>query len=128
MMDRRGYTERGAQGRFARDAGMPGGNLSRLLRGIGGTPDISTLQPVAETLNVPLIEVLVRASVLTQEDVDALNGPKVDPAPITTERAATELGITSTEGVQAFGRMVNGLRATEPPAPNTSTTRDRASG
>ncbi|MFE5674501.1 helix-turn-helix domain-containing protein [Streptomyces erythrochromogenes] len=125
MLERRGYTERGAQGRFAKDSGMPGGNLSRLLRASPGQPDIRTLEPIARTLNVPLLEVLVRASVLQQSDIDALSGARLDHAPITTERAAAELGITSTEGVQTFERMVNGLRATEP---DSSTTRDRASG
>ncbi|PJN19295.1 transcriptional regulator [Streptomyces sp. CB02120-2] len=129
MMERRGYGERGGQGRFARDAGVASGNLSRLLRGVTGSPDIAnTLQPIAETLNVPLIEVLVRASVLSQKDVDDLTHSRADHAPITIERAAADLGITSPEGVQTFGRMVDGLKATEPPAPDTSTTRDRTSG
>ncbi|MFD8948962.1 helix-turn-helix domain-containing protein [Streptomyces xanthophaeus] len=125
-MERRGYAERGSQVRFARDAGMSENNLSRMLRG-RGTPDIRTLEPIATLLNIPLIEVLVRACVLKQSDVEALRDARLDPTPITTERAAAELGITSPEGITAFERTVRGLRATEPPH-DKNATNDRASG
>ncbi|MFD6873247.1 MULTISPECIES: helix-turn-helix domain-containing protein [unclassified Streptomyces] len=129
MMARRGYVERGSQGRFARDAGMPEGNLSRVLRGLPGLPDIrTTLTPIALALDVPLIEVLVRASVLSEDDVAALTNARLEPMPITTERAAAELGIKSPEGVAMFDRTVRGLLATEPPTPANSTTSDRDSG
>lgn len=107
---------------------MPEGNLSRVLRGLAGTPDIrTTLTPIAIALDIPLIEVLVRASVLTQDDIDALANARLEPMPITTERAAAELGIKSPEGVAMFDRTVRGLIATEP-TPTDSTTSDRASG
>ncbi|MET9468518.1 helix-turn-helix domain-containing protein [Streptomyces sp. NPDC006544] len=128
MMERRGYTGVGSQGRFAKDVGMPGGNLSRILRGVGGPPDIRTLEPIAKALNIPLIEVLVRASVLHQSDLDDIHEARLDPTPISTERAAEELGITSPEGRQTFERMVQGLRLIEASGSDTSTPRDRASG
>ncbi|MGW3057713.1 helix-turn-helix domain-containing protein [Streptomyces goshikiensis] len=126
VMERRGYAERGGQGRFARDAGVSENNLSRILRALG-TPDVRTLEPIAVFLNVPLIEVLVRACVLKPSDVAALNHARLDPKPITTERAAAELGITSAEGISAFERTVRGLRATEPSSPENPQN-NRASG
>ncbi|MER6196734.1 helix-turn-helix transcriptional regulator [Streptomyces sp. NPDC001586] len=126
VMERRGYAERGGQGRFARDAGVSENNISRIMR-FKGTPDVRTLEPIANFLNVPLIEVLVRACVLKPSDVEALHNARLDPQPITTERAAAELGITSPEGVTAFERTVRGLRATEPP-PAENHQNDRASG
>ncbi|MFK0233759.1 helix-turn-helix domain-containing protein [Streptomyces vinaceus] len=123
MLERRGYTERGAQRRFAKDAGMSEPTLSRLLRG-GGVPDVKTLESLSKALRVPLPELLVRAGVIQQQDLDALR--HVAPEPLTTEQAAAELGITSPEGIAAFDRTVRGLRATEPTQPN-STTRPRSS-
>lgn len=122
MLDRRGYTERGAQRRFAKDANMSEPTISRLLNG-SGLPDVRTLEALSKALSVPLPELLVRACVVNQKDLDALR--HVDPEPLTTEQAAAELGITSADGIAAFDRTVRGLRATEPTQPHR---RDRNSG
>ncbi|MFD9600235.1 helix-turn-helix domain-containing protein [Streptomyces sp. NPDC059970] len=110
MMVRRGYPERGGQRKFAADAGVSAPTVSRLLRA-EGLPDTRTLQALAELLLVPLPEMLVRAGVVKQEDLARLR--PVDPSPISPREAAAELGITSPEGIEAFERMVNGLRAIE---------------
>lgn len=122
MLDRRGYTERGAQRRFAKEANLSEATLSRLLRG-DGLPDVRTLEALSKALNVPLPELLVRACVLNQRDLDALR--HVAPEPLTTEQAAAELGITSPEGIAAFDRTVRGLVATEPNQPKRTNTRPR---
>lgn len=111
MLTRRGFTERGAQKRFAKHAKITEPTLSRLLRA-SGKPDITTLESLATALQVPLSELLVRAGVVKQADIDALR--RVDPQPLTTQAAAVEFGITSPEGVATFERTVKGLQATEP--------------
>jgi transcriptional regulator with XRE-family HTH domain len=111
MMTRRGYPERGGQKQFAKDAGLSAPTVSRLLRA-DGLPDTRTLEALAVALRVGLPEILVRAGVVKQEDLAALR--PVTPNPITSREAAAELGITSPEGIDAFERMVNGLRAVEP--------------
>ncbi|MFE7115464.1 helix-turn-helix domain-containing protein [Streptomyces sp. NPDC057654] len=112
QMRLRRYPDRGGQARLAADAGLSTATVSRLLRA-EGLPDLRTLTALAEVLRKPLGEILVRAAVLSLDDLDAAARP-IAPAAITPKQAAEELGITSPEGVQAFERMVNGIRATEP--------------
>ncbi|MGW1772555.1 helix-turn-helix domain-containing protein [Streptomyces sp. NPDC002104] len=109
---RRGYPERGGQKRFATDSGISPATVSRLMRA-DGEPDLRTLGILAESLNIPLGEIFVRAGVLTPQDLAAA-ARSIDPASITSAQAAAELGITSDQGVETFERMVDGLRATEP--------------
>ncbi|MEV5509022.1 helix-turn-helix domain-containing protein [Streptomyces orinoci] len=107
------YADRGGQTRFAADSGISPATVSRLLRG-DGLPDLRTLNALSEALQVPLSEILVRAGVLSPEDLARTATRPIHPESITPTQAARELGITSPEGVKAFERMVNGLRATEP--------------
>ncbi|MFE3905466.1 helix-turn-helix domain-containing protein [Streptomyces sp. NPDC059153] len=109
-MLRRGYPERGGQKKFAQDAGISAPTVSRLLRA-DGLPDTRTLERLAEVLRVPLPEILVRAGVVKEEDLAKLR--PINPNPISPRQAAAELGITSPEGIEAFERMVSGLRAIE---------------
>ncbi|MGD3111772.1 helix-turn-helix domain-containing protein [Streptomyces sp. YGL11-2] len=109
----RGYPDRGGQKKFATDSGISPATVSRLFRG-DGLPDLRTLNALSECLRVPLGEVLVRAGVLSPDDLAAAAARPINPASITPKQAANELGITSPEGVGTFERMVNGLRATEP--------------
>ncbi|MEU5557401.1 helix-turn-helix transcriptional regulator [Streptomyces globisporus] len=109
-MIRRGYPERGGQKKFAQDSGISAATVSRLLRA-DGLPDTRTLEALAAALGIGLPEMLVRAGVVKQEDLANLR--PITPNPITSREAAAELGITSPEGIEAFERMVNGLRAVE---------------
>lgn len=113
QLDLRGYPARGGQKRFAADSGISPATVSRMLRA-DGVPALDTLHALADALDgVPLGELMVRAGVLTPEDLTDAARP-IHPASITPEQAARELGITSNQGVQTFKRMVSGLRATEP--------------
>ncbi|WKU46000.1 helix-turn-helix transcriptional regulator [Streptomyces sp. VNUA116] len=113
QLRRRGYPEHGAQKKFAAVSGISTATMSRLFRA-DGIPALDTLTALSEALDVPYGELLVRAGVLTPEELaEAANRP-VHPEAISPEQAARELGITSPEGVETFKRMVNGLRATEP--------------
>ncbi|WP_406013018.1 helix-turn-helix transcriptional regulator [Streptomyces sp. NBC_00984] len=109
MMTRLGYPDRG-QKKFAQDAGLSAATVSRLLRA-DGTPETDTLETLAVALRVGLPELLIRAGVVREEDLANLR--PINPKPITSREAAAELGITSPEGIDAFERMVNGLRAVE---------------
>ncbi|MEU1674064.1 helix-turn-helix domain-containing protein [Streptomyces roseifaciens] len=109
---RRGYPDRGGQKKFATDSGISQSTVSRLLRA-DGEPALDTLHALSEALGVSLGELMKRAGVLTDEDLAAAARP-MNPASITPEEAARELGITSEPGIETFTRMVTGLRATEP--------------
>ncbi|MFI0739315.1 helix-turn-helix domain-containing protein [Streptomyces sp. NPDC021100] len=113
QLRRRGYADRGGQTRFAADAGLSQPTVSRLLRG-DGLPDLRTFGALSEALDVPLAEILVRAGVLSPDELAAAARRPIGPATITPQQAAQELGITSDEGVRTFERMVAGLRVTEP--------------
>ncbi len=64
-MRRRGYdlAQRGEQARFARDAGLSPGIISRLLRA-GADPDIKTCGAIARTLGYTTTHVLTAAGLL----------------------------------------------------------------
>ncbi|MFF4177615.1 hypothetical protein [Streptomyces sp. NPDC001750] len=76
-MRRRGYdlTERGAQSRFARDAGINPAILSRTLLG-KATPDIQTCRALARVLGYTVPHVLVAAGLITHDEVDTLPEPR----------------------------------------------------
>lgn len=65
----RGYDidQRGEQARFARDADLHPGILSRLLKG-GTDPDIRTARIIAQALNYPPTRVLIAAGLLPTEE------------------------------------------------------------
>lgn len=107
----RGYPDRGGQRKLAADSGVSSATVSRIFRA-DGLPDLRTLNALAEVLHVPYGEIVVRAGVLSQDDLDAAARP-ITPSTITPEQAAAELGITSPEGIASFTRMVDGLRAVE---------------
>lgn len=64
-MRRRGYNldERGEQARFARDADLNAGIVSRLLRG-GAEPDVRTCGAIARTLGYTTTHVLAAAGLI----------------------------------------------------------------
>ncbi|MFI9203300.1 helix-turn-helix domain-containing protein [Streptomyces sp. NPDC053048] len=109
----RGYPERGGQRQFAADSGISPATVSRLLRA-DGVPALDTLSALSEALGVGLGDLLVRAGILTADDLADAAARPIHPASITPEQAARELGITSEPGIATFKRMVGGLRATEP--------------
>jgi len=99
QLTRRGYDlglRGGGRNRFATDAGISPSTVGRLLRGEGAT-DTGSLARIAETLDVPLTEVLVRAGVLSADDIATYarrHGHRDVSQPLTPEQAADELGFT----------------------------------
>lgn len=112
QLERRGYDLRprgGGQTRFATDSGIAQSSISRMLRG-QGAPETRVLETIAETLDLPLAEVLVAAGILTPDVLDAIRqqAPRTDP--LTPEAAAEELGITDPQKVELFVSMTETLR------------------
>ncbi|MEU6441384.1 helix-turn-helix transcriptional regulator [Streptomyces sp. NPDC047046] len=111
-LDERGYDLRprgGGQSRFATDAGIGHGTVSRLLRG-QAAPETRVLQLIADALRVPLAEVLVAAGVITHEQLAAVQTRPPRPAPLTPEGAADELGIHDPQSRALFVSMTQTLR------------------
>ncbi|MDX3214535.1 helix-turn-helix transcriptional regulator [Streptomyces sp. ME02-6991-2B] len=79
---RRGYDldARGEQARFARDAGLNPGIVSRLLRG-GADPDVRTCGAIARTLGYTTTHVLAAAGLIPGDE---------DTTPPTPPRALTQ--------------------------------------
>lgn len=92
---RAGYRlhERGERTRLTRDSGIPPASINRLLSGTS-TPTIDSLEQLANFLGDPLSTVLVGAGWLTSEDIDRARTRPATAAPITTDEALDELGIT----------------------------------
>ncbi|MET9555125.1 helix-turn-helix transcriptional regulator [Streptomyces sp. NPDC006645] len=112
QLGRRGYDVRprgGGQTRFAIDAGIAQGTLSRAMRG-QGAPEVRVLETIAEFLRVPLAEVLVAAGILTRDVLQAIQEKGPRPDPLTPEAAAGELGITDPQKIELFVSMTETLR------------------
>ncbi|MFF5495730.1 helix-turn-helix domain-containing protein [Streptomyces aquilus] len=112
QLERRGYDLRprgGGQTRFAADSGIGQASISRMLRA-QGVPETRVLETLADTLDLPLAEVLVAAGILTRDVLQAIRqqGPRTDP--LTPEAAAEELGITDPQKVELFVSMTETLR------------------
>lgn len=75
--------------------------------------DTRILRTLAEAIRVPYPEVLVRAGVLTPDELAAVQRPVTDNQ-ITPEQAADELGITDPAERKVFVNMTRTLSRTTP--------------
>ncbi|WP_430479348.1 helix-turn-helix domain-containing protein [Streptomyces sp. P11-1] len=109
---RRGYElspRGGGRSAFARDSGIGRATISRILLGQGAT-DTAVLAQLAEALDRPLSEILVRAGILSAEELAAAQTPD-GHRQITPDEAADELGIpTDPTSRRLFNSMVETLR------------------
>jgi hypothetical protein len=74
--------------------------------------DTRILRTLAEAIDVPYPQVLVRAGVLTPEELTAVQRP--GPRRITPEQAADELGVVDPAERKAFVTLVNALTRNAP--------------
>lgn len=83
----------GATKKLSADTGIPPATLSRALNG-EAIPNISTFQPLANVLDVPVVDMLTEAQLITPSD-EADTVTRVTPVPSvhTPEDAALALGI-----------------------------------
>ncbi|MGW9041217.1 helix-turn-helix domain-containing protein [Streptomyces lydicus] len=122
QLTRRGYDLRpkgGGQTRFAKDSGIGGATISRILSGQGAT-DTAVLAKLASSLHLPLGEVLVRAGILDETELRAVQHPTPGARRITPEQAARELGIEDDQQRRLFISMTETLQRT--PSPPTEET------
>lgn len=99
----------GGQRNFAQDSGITTSTVSRMLSGEGST-DTRTLERVAATLRKPLAEVMVRAGVLTTQDLQEVAHRDPTRPPMTPDDAADELGITDPHARRVFIATIEALR------------------
>lgn len=103
----------GGRSAFADASGLSPSTVTRLLRGEMPT-DTRILRTLAEAIQVPYPEVLVRAGVLSPDELTDVQRP-VTGQRITPEQAADQLGITDPAERKVFVNMARTLRR---PAPN----------
>ncbi|MEU0675116.1 helix-turn-helix transcriptional regulator [Streptomyces sp. NPDC006172] len=102
----------GGRSAFAEKSGLSPSTVTRLLRGEMPT-DTRILRTLAEAIEVPYPEVLVRGGVLTHDELAAVQQP-VTTDRITPEQAADQLGITDPAERKVFVNMAKTLRRTTP--------------
>jgi len=79
-LDQRGYTERGAQSRFARQAGVHLSIISRILNE-GRAPDIDVLRRIGKALGYTLGEMMIHAGVATPDELPVRINDDAPPTP-----------------------------------------------
>ncbi|MFF9197292.1 helix-turn-helix domain-containing protein [Streptomyces sp. NPDC014779] len=99
----------GGRTRFAEDSGISPASVGRLINS-GDVKDIKVLSLLAEALRVPLGEVLVRAGILAEEELRAVQNPPPTPHPMTPDEAADALGIDDDLDRELFRNTVDALR------------------
>ncbi|MFI8817494.1 MULTISPECIES: helix-turn-helix domain-containing protein [unclassified Streptomyces] len=108
---RRGYemsARGGGRTRFADVSGIGRATISRILTGQGAT-DTRVLAQLAAALDVPLAEILVRAGILSADELRAVQTPGARRH-ITPDEAADELGIDDAQARRLFISMTETLR------------------
>ncbi|GAA4704390.1 helix-turn-helix domain-containing protein [Streptomyces youssoufiensis] len=100
----------GGRSRFAEHAGISPPTVGRLLRGTHATTDTRVLAAVADALDVPFVDVLTHARVLTANDVEAIQRHAPTPPTLTPEQAADRLGILDPEPRRVFLATVAALQ------------------
>lgn len=99
----------GGQTRFSDDSGIGRATVSRMLGGQGAT-DTRVLALLAKALHLPLGEVLVRAGILDESELQAVRHPAPAGPRITPEEAAAELGIQDEQARRLFVSMTQTLQ------------------
>lgn len=102
----------GGQAALAQKTGLGRTTISRLLGGTAHNPDPESLRAIAEALALPFGELLIRAGVLTAEELHAVQeSPPSDHASLTVDTAAAALDITDPIAVQMFEAGIEAARA-----------------
>ncbi|MFD4371534.1 XRE family transcriptional regulator [Streptomyces sp. NPDC058527] len=105
----------GGRTAFAKDSGISMATVMRLLNSEIPT-DVRILRTLADAIHEPYADILVRAGVLTPEELAAVRRPTAPPGDrITPDQAADELGITDPTERRLFLKMTDTLRRSTPP-------------
>ncbi|MDX3063391.1 helix-turn-helix transcriptional regulator [Streptomyces sp. ND04-05B] len=103
----------GGKSRFAEDSGISPSTVGRLLDGKRVT-DMDVLARLADKLGLTLGTVLLRAGIVTEADLIAVEEPETGPDALTPERAATALNITDPHKRAVFVSMTETLQQPPP--------------
>jgi hypothetical protein len=127
---RRGYDlsgpRSGGKGNFANDSGISRPSISRMLDPAGRSiTDIGILTQLAESLQHPLGDILVRVGVIDSSELRAVQDPQPGPRRITPQEAAAALGITDTQSLRLFVSMAETLQRQPPPETGGQTAADQ---
>lgn len=102
----------GGQRRLAEQTGLAPATISRLLAGTALSPDPESLRRIAEVLTLPFGEVLIRAGVLTADELNAVQtAPPSDRPSLTPADAAAALGIDDPLAVEMLEASIDAARA-----------------
>lgn len=103
---------RGGVRRLAEQAGLSPSVISTLLRGENPNPSPESLRAIAGALGLPFPELLIRAGVITPDELRGVQdtGAPVGYTPITTADAAAALDITDPLAREMFEASVNAAR------------------
>ncbi|WP_432194753.1 helix-turn-helix domain-containing protein [Streptomyces sp. bgisy027] len=104
----------GGRSRFAERSGISPSTVGRLLDGKRVT-DMDVFTRLAEAISVPLGEVLVRAGILTEDQLAGVRSPETGPRRITPQQAAEELGIEDEQKRALFVAITETLQRQPPP-------------
>ncbi|MFF7234437.1 helix-turn-helix domain-containing protein [Streptomyces sioyaensis] len=117
-LEARGYDlsgpRSGGRGAFAKDSGISPSTVGRMLRGDHIT-DTRVLALLAQALRVSLADVLVRAGVIDEDELKAVQNPATGTRRISPEQAADELGIDDEQSRRLFLSMTQTLQRKPPP-------------
>ena len=115
------------QAELARRSGLAESMVSRWLRGLN-QPDVPNLRRVGPVLGVPLLELIVAAGHVTQDEAGLRDAPR-PPAPvrvgIPTDGLSPEQ-VRQVEGYASFLRAQNATAATRHPAEPAAATPEPA--
>jgi len=95
----------GGMTQLAKDAGMSQATASRMLAG-QVIPDAKSLEALAAALGIPVLDLLARAGVISDEAAAA--NPR--PQPLTDKRALTHLGVTDPADQTAILAIISRLK------------------
>lgn len=102
---------RGGVRRLAEQAGLSPSVISTLLRGENPNPSPETLRAISTALGLPFPELLIRAGVITPDELRAVqDAAQTGHTPITTADAAASLDITDPLAREMFEAGVNAAR------------------
>ncbi|MEV6073994.1 helix-turn-helix transcriptional regulator [Streptomyces sp. NPDC052069] len=118
QLTQRGYDlsglRSGGKSAFAAASGISASTVGRMLRGDHVT-DTRVLALLAQSLEIPLGEVLVRAGILDAAELRAVQDPSTSGRRITVEQAADQLGIEDDQSRRLFASMTRTLQRKPPP-------------
>jgi transcriptional regulator with XRE-family HTH domain len=100
----------GGQRRLSEQTGVSTASISRILNGEALNPDPESLRRIADVLALPFGDVLIRAGILTADELHAVHAQPSDRPPLTADQAAADLGIDDPLAIELYSAGVAAAR------------------